>query len=169
MKSTAAKRIHIRRAGSGDARAMAGLLNAIIEKGGSTAITAPVTAQILQGWMQAEAGASAWHLAEDGAGDVLGFQFLGPHENLPREACDIATFVRVGQTGLGVGSKLFEASRAAARALGYAWINATIRADNSGGLAYYQSRGFEDWTRDDNVPLGNGLIVSKISKRYDLR
>ena len=160
--------IHIRRAGPVDARAMAALLNMIIEKGGTTALVDPVTEHVLHDWMQTDRSASAWHLAEDDTGALFGFQFLGPHANLPPEACDIATFVRVGQTGLGVGSKLFEASRAAAHALGYDWINATIRADNSGGLAYYQSRGFEDWTRDDNVPLGNGLTVSKISKRYNL-
>ncbi|UYV37289.1 GNAT family N-acetyltransferase [Rhodobacteraceae bacterium D3-12] len=161
--------IHIRRAGPIDSSAMADLLNAIIARGGTTAITDPVTARDLQGWMQTNATRSAWHLAEDSGGTLLGFQFIGPHDNLPPEACDVATFVRVGQTGLGIGSRLFTATQSAARALGYAWINATIRADNSGGLAYYQSRGFENWTRDDNVALGNGLIVSKISKRYDLR
>ncbi len=161
--------IHIRRAGPLDARAMADLLNSIIAQGGTTAITEPVTAQTLQDWMQSQADKSAWHLAEDEAGMLLGFQFFAPRDGLPPEACNIATFVQVGQTGLGIGSRLFEASRTAARALGYAWINATIRADNSGGLAYYQSRGFEDRARDDHVRLANGLIVSKISKRYDLR
>ena len=159
---------HIRRAGQTDARAMAEMLNAIIETGGTTAITEPVTAQVLQDWMQSDSASGVWHVAEDTAGNLLGFQFLGPHKDLPPEACDIATFVKTGRTGLGVGPKLFEASRAAAMRLGYRWINATIRADNGGGLAYYQSRGFEDWARDDNVRLDNGLMVSKISKRYDL-
>lgn len=161
--------IHIRRAGPIDTTAMADLLNTIIAKGGTTALTNPVSSQELQRWMATDATRSAWHLAEDDNGALLGFQFIGPHGDLPPEACDIATFVRVGQTGLGIGSRLFDATRAAAHALGYVWINATIRADNSGGLAYYQSRGFEEWTRDDNIALGNGLIVSKISKRYDLR
>ena len=59
-------------------------------------------------------------------------------------------------------------TEAEARRFGYSWINASIRADNAGGLAYYQSRGFETYDRKTNVRLDNGLVVEKIMKRYDL-
>ena len=72
------------------------------------------------------------------------------------------------QTGLGIGSKLFAATRDAAQAAGYIWINAEIRADNAGGLTYYQSRGFEDYGRIRGYRLGDGTTVDKILKRYDL-
>lgn len=160
--------IHIRRAGRLDAGPMAELLNAIIEKGGTTAFTKPVTRDGIMGWMAATADRSAWHLAEDEDGVCLGYQSIEPHPDLPPDACDIATFVRLGKTGLGVGSALFEHSRAAAKALGYDWINATIRADNSGGLAYYQSRGFETYAHHPDQTLENGMIVDKQSKRYNL-
>ncbi|MDP4990334.1 MAG: GNAT family N-acetyltransferase [Marivita lacus] len=160
--------ITIRRAGDLDAREMADLLDAIIRKGGTTAHTDPVSRSTLLDWMQRDPQRSAWHVAEDEAGKILGFQFLEPHPELPSDACDIATFVRLGQTGLGVGSKLFEASKRAARDLGYSWINATIRADNEGGLAYYQSRGFENHARHAGIALGNGQLVDRIGKRYDL-
>ena len=159
--------ITVRRAGRFDARDMADLLNAIIRRGGTTALTQEETAESLQAWMQ-EYEQTVFHLAEDAAGVILGFQFNGPHPDLPPEACAIAPFVRVGQTGLGIGSRLFEASLRTARDLGYAWINATIRADNAGGLAYYQSRGFEDYARHPAQRLANGLIVDKISKRYEV-
>jgi hypothetical protein len=48
------------------------------------------------------------------------------------------------------------------------WINASIRADNEGGLTYYQSRGFRTWTIDKDIKLDTSLIVDKISKRYDI-
>ena len=160
--------ISIRRAGELDARAMAELLNAIIAKGGTTAFTEPVSGDVLTGWFRQAPDRSVWHIAEDETGQLLGFQSIEPKDKLPAEACDIATFVRLGQTGLGVGSRLFEETVRAARALGYLWINATIRADNESGLTYYQSRGFEDYARHRNVPLGNGMIVDRISKRYDL-
>lgn len=160
--------ITIRRAGGLDTRQMAGLLDAIIRKGGTTAHTTPVSRDTVLEWMDRAPDRSAWHVAEDDTGNILGFQFLEPHPDLPPEACDIASFVRLGQTGLGVGSKLFEASKKAAKQLGYQWINATIRADNAGGLAYYQSRGFEDYARHPNQRLGNGILVDKVSKRYDL-
>ena len=58
--------------------------------------------------------------------------------------------------------------RAAAVAHGYAWIDAEIRADNTGGLAYYQSRGFEDYGRRTGYRLANGQVVDKVLKRLDL-
>lgn len=160
--------ITIRRAGALDARDMAELLSAIIRKGGTTAHTAEVTRTTILAWMARDPDRSAWHVAEDQDGRILGFQFVEPHPDLPPEACDIASFVRVGQTGLGVGSNLFEASRRAAKELGYSWINATIRADNSGGLAYYQSRGFETYAHHPDETLADGTRVAKVSKRYDL-
>ena len=160
--------IHIRHAGPMDARDMAELLNAIIRKGGSTAITQEITRETILDWFEQTPPNSIWHVAEDDTGATLGFQYVKPNANLPPEACDIATFVKLGTTGLGIGSKLFETTKKAACDLGYGWINATIRADNTGGLAYYQSRGFEDYARLSNQKLCNGQIVDKISKRYDL-
>lgn len=160
--------ITIRRAGKLDARQMAELLDAIIEKGGTTAHTSRVSRDTILEWMRRAPTQSAWHVAEEVSGDILGFQFIEPHPDLPPDACDIASFVRLGKTGLGVGSKLFEASRKAAKDLGYLWINATIRADNTGGLAYYQSRGFETYAHHPAQRLANGELVDKVSKRYDL-
>lgn len=160
--------IHIRATGPIDAAPMAELLNTIIGAGDTTAMTAPVTSDMLKDGMQATPGASAWHLAEDDAGELLGFQWIQPHDDLPPKACDIATFVRVGRAKLGIGSALFDRTRDAATSLGYTWINATIRADNTGGLAYYQSRGFETYDIRKGVPLPGGGTVDRISKRYDL-
>ena len=147
---------------------MASLLNAIIVEGGTTALSREVTGDDLVEWMASDPERSAWHVAVDGLEDVVGFQWVEPKQKLPSVACDIATFVRIGQTGLGIGSALFSATQKAAKALGFVWINATIRADNEGGLIYYQSRGFRDWKVDANVALGAGGAVDRISKRFDL-
>lgn len=151
-----------------DANSMASLLNDIIEKGGTTALTRVVTGDDINARMNANPSRSAWHVALDENETVVGFQWIAPNELLPPEACDIATFVQIGRTGLGIGSALFAATAKAAKELGYVWINATIRADNEGGLTYYQSRGFRTWAVDEDVEPSNGLIVSKISKRYDI-
>lgn len=160
--------IIVRVAGQMDARPMADLLNTIIRKGGTTAFTEEVTADTLINWFATAPDQSVWHVAEDSDGTLLGFQSIEPRSKLPADACDIATFVQVGQTGLGIGSKLFDATCKAAVGLGYRWINATIRADNTGGLAYYQSRGFEDYARHPDVQLGTGEYVDRISKRFNL-
>lgn len=158
--------IHIRRAGALDAGAMADLLNAIIAKGGTTAMVSPVTVQDLRGWMSSEN--SAWHLAEGDDGELKGFQWIEPHPDLPAGGIDVATFVRLGETGLGIGSALFEATKTAARQMGFAHIHAIIRADNTGGLAYYQSRGFEDFKALPDSTLSDGTRVDRIWKRFDL-
>lgn len=160
--------MNVRRAGRLDARGMAALLNAIIREGGTTAFTKEIDNETIAGWFEQAPEKSIWHVAEADDGTLLGFQSIEPNAKLPSNACDIATFVQVGQTGLGTGSKLFEHSRKTAVALGYKWINATIRADNTGGLAYYQSRGFEDYARHPNVELANGQVVDRISKRFTL-
>lgn len=159
--------IHVRRAAMLDFPAMAALLNTIIHAGGTTALEQEVTAADLQSYAQ-NGRRSVWHVAENDTGEILGFQWIEARDTLPAEAADIATFVKVGQTGLGVGSALFEQTKTAARALGFTWINANIRADNEGGLIYYQSRGFEDYDVIKDVTLGSGLVVTKRLKRYDL-
>ena len=151
-----------------DTASMARLLNEIIAAGGTTALTRPVTREDLTEWMAYAPGRTAWHAAVDHAEAVQGFQWIEPHDDLPPEACDIATFVQLGRSGLGIGSALFEATAGAARRLGYDWINATIRADNDGGLIYYQSRGFRDYGRLEQVRLGDGRIVDKRLMRFDL-
>ena len=157
--------LRVRPAATLDLGAMARLLNEIIARGGTTAMVDPVTADDIAAWISAPG--AVFHVAE-ADGRILGFQWIEPHTKLPPEACDIATFVEVERTGMGIGSALFAATEPAARQLGYRWINATIRADNASGLAYYQSRGFRDWHVIASVPLRNGLVVDKVSKRYDL-
>jgi len=158
--------IHIRRVGTLDAGPMADLLNEIIAIGGTTAITDPVTRDALADRMRVRQ--SVWHLAEEDGGELLGFQWVEPLTTEPGLVAEIATFTRVGRTGLGVGSALFDATRAMCRARKYDWIRANIRADNAGGLAYYQSRGFEDYGRIKDYRMDNGQVVDKILKRYDL-
>lgn len=158
----------IRRAGLWDTGAMADLLNQIIATGGTTALTDPVTADDLAGWMRTGGARAIWHVAETEQGQVVGFQWIEPHPELPDDTCSIATFVQMGQTGLGIGSRLFDATRGAAMDLGYRWISALIRADNVGGLTYYQSRGFETYGRLPNAVLPDGQVVDKILKRFDL-
>ena len=160
--------INVRKATALDARQMASLLNAIIAEGGTTALERPVTSDDINDWMGRDPDRSAWTVAVDADGEVVGFQWIEPADYLPTEATEIATFVKLGKTGLGIGSALFRATSAAAKRLGYGWINANIRADNEGGLIYYQSRGFRDYDRWEGYKLPSGNVVDKVLKRFDL-
>jgi L-amino acid N-acyltransferase YncA len=160
--------INVRHAMQLDAGSMAKLLNEIITVGGTTALVRPVTADDLRDWMQGSPEKSAWHVALDASERVVGFQWIEPSDQLPPEAAEIATFVQVGQTGLGIGSALFSATAKAAKSLGFVWIRANIRADNEGGLTYYQSRGFRDYDVIEDYTLADGSVVNKRLKRYDI-
>ena len=70
--------------------------------------------------------------------------------------------------GETVGTALFAATRARANLLRLAAINATIRADNCGGLAYYFKMGFVAYGVDTAVPLSDATPVDRIHKRYML-
>jgi GNAT superfamily N-acetyltransferase len=152
----------------GDAAALADLLNEIIIAGGTTAYQIPFTPE---GFANAHIDGPAvltCMVAHDENDAPMGFQILLRDERLPQAWGDIGTFARRGATTRGIGTALFAATCDAARQLGLIGINATIRADNSGGLAFYGKQGFRDHAVASAVPLNDGTRVDRISKRYSL-
>ena len=160
--------LHIRPTTRADAPALAELLNEIIAAGGTTAYEVPFTPEAL-----AEAHIDGPRvitsvMAEDDDGRAMGFQIVLRSEKLGPGWGDIGTFARRGATARGIGSALFAATRTAAVAAGLTTLNATIRADNSGGLAFYSRMGFVDYAVARGVPLADGTPVDRISRRFDL-
>jgi L-amino acid N-acyltransferase YncA len=160
--------ITIREATTKDAPQMAELLNEIIEIGGTTAFLQQVSADQITHWIIKDSGTASWHVAVNDTGHILGQQSAEPHEKLPPEAADIASYVRIGATGLRIGTQLFESTSVKAQALGYVWLNASIRSDNDSGLRYYAKMGFKDWKVEPDARLSDGRITGKHHKRYDL-
>lgn len=161
--------LEVRPVRSEDAPELATLLNEIIERGGTTALQEPFTAQRLDDTYLTGQDVICCFVAVDAdIGRLEGFQTLGRHPGLPDNVGDIGTFARVGGTQRGVGSALFAATREAARRSGLAAINATIRADNTGGLAFYGRMGFRDHDVTPAAPLKDGARVDRIHKRYTL-
>ncbi|KAF0124143.1 MAG: GNAT family acetyltransferase [Xanthobacteraceae bacterium] len=147
----------IRPAGLPDAPAMVDLLNAIIRKGGTTAHRVPFDVDRMIADYIAPARGIACHVAGRN-GAIVGFQALewtdpdwAGANPLQADWALVATFVAVGTQGQGIGSRLFAATREAARAAGVRMIDATIRRENRGGLAYYSRMGFEDYWSDTEV------------------
>ena len=157
--------MRIRKAVSADAEALSKLLNEIIRAGGTTAIETPLSQAEFADWFIDGEFPLACHVAERD-GTLLGFQSLSVFGDPPKGTADIATFARMNPKTKGVGTALFPATRAAAEKHGLAFINATIRADNVSGLAYYTAMGFEDYDRQVEVPLLDGTPVDRIKKRF---
>ena len=160
--------VTIRAFAPGDIPQMTELLNEIIEIGGTTAYLTPLEESDLIGWTKRDVAHARWNVAQDETGRIVGFQWAESHPNLPPEVASIATFVRVGVVGAGIGSKLFDATTSQMRALGFEWINASIRSDNESGLSYYTKMGFVDWKVEPDATLSDGRVTGKNHKRFDL-
>ncbi len=161
----------IRPATGADASDMVEVLNPIIAEGGTTAHLRPFDVDRMHSHYIARASAVSCIVAED-AGCVIGFQSLNWPQNkddpFPQGWAVIASFVAPHAAGKGVGPQLFEATKTAARAAGVQVIDATIRADNVPGLRYYSGLGFVDYALLESIPLGDGTVVDRIRKRYNL-
>jgi GNAT superfamily N-acetyltransferase len=153
---------------------MCEILNEIIALGGTTAYEDPFDPAAMTANYIAAPLLIRCTLAErDGL--PAGFQALwhadsartGPGA-LPPGWAAIASFVKVGLTGQGIGHSLFAATTAAARSAGVTTIDATIRADNRSGLSFYSAIGFRDYAVLPAVPLRDGTPMDRIRKRFDL-
>ena len=161
--------ISIRPARADDVPELVSLLNQIIEHGGTTAYQKKLSEADFASKFFDEESMLGFHVACLDDGRRLGFQHLQKLEKLPANWGDIATFALIDSPVRGIGTALFEATKAKAGELGLTAINATIRADNAPGLGYYSKMGFVDYAVAEAVPLSDGTPVDRISKKYLLK
>jgi RimJ/RimL family protein N-acetyltransferase len=159
----------VRLATSNDAPELAQIINAIIRVGGTTSIEKEFTPEALD---KAEITGSSviccYVAIEPGSNEIVAFQSLRNSPRLPNDVAGIGTFARIDRKQSGAGSALFAFTKKRAAEVGLKEINATIRADNVGGLAYYSKQGFVDRSVTPSVPLSNGTLIDRVNKRYFL-
>ncbi|MCZ4090717.1 GNAT family N-acetyltransferase [Sinorhizobium psoraleae] len=160
--------IQVRPARAADVPALCAFLNEIIRIGGTTAHEVPFTDESFAAHFLTSPGFVSCYVAEDADGRPCAFQGLERWDGLPDGWVDIGTFARPHAKVRGAGTALLAATKAHAHAAGFQAINATIRADNTSGLAYYGKMGFVDYKVDKAVPLRDGRAVDRISKRYPI-
>ncbi len=90
-------------------------------------------------------------LAEE-AGRILGFQSLkraeaGNPYGVALGWGIVGTHISPRAARRGIGAALFEVTKDLAAEAGFEAIDATIGADNAGGLAYYEAMGFRTYRR----------------------
>lgn len=162
-------KIVIRPARPDDVPELTALLNQIIERGGTTAYQQVRSEDDFATKFFDDNSMLSFHVACLEDGRRLGFQHLQKLERLPASWGDIATFALIDSPVRGVGTALFDATKTVAKDLSLTAMNATIRADNVPGLAYYSKMGFVDYSVAEAVPLSDGTPVDRISKKYLLK
>lgn len=118
---------------------------------------------MIEAYIEAPLGIACTVAAE--GDDVLGFQSLEWPDHhwtgdnaLPSGWAVVATYVEQAAHGRGIGRLLFAETINAAKAADVKTIDATIRHENTGGLAYYSRMGFVDYRQYDEAS----------AKRFDL-
>lgn len=144
------------------------LLNKIIAIGGTTAFQSAFDNAGFETAFMTGQNTVCCHVALDETGQVAAFQWLGVNPDLPADCVDIASFARQDEPVKGAGRAMFSVTARAARTKGYGQINATIRADNVPGLGYYSAMGFRDQDVTKAVPLSDGTLIDRVSKRFSL-
>ncbi|MEM7269011.1 MAG: GNAT family N-acetyltransferase [Pseudomonadota bacterium] len=157
----------IRAATLTDNQGMRDVLNPIIRAGGTTANEVEHSEAQMAEMIDSFAPPEFCNVAEED-GRILGWQCIYMHTKLPPEIGDISSFVAIEAKGKGVGKALIAETLQMARLNGFTAINATIRADNFGGLAFYTAMGFRDHSVTRAKPLKSGKKVDRISKRLTL-
>lgn len=150
-----------------DIPALCALQGRIVRIGGTTAREIPLEQSRFAETYFSGADVICCHTAVLG-GRLVGFQSVGLDPDLPAGWGDIGTFVDPDLQRSGAGQALFAATLSAVRQAGLTTINATIRADNVPGLAYYARIGFRDYGAEPGYALSTGCIVGRVHRRFDL-
>lgn len=154
----------IRAAKSQDAVAAADLLNAVIRVGGTTAIETELSPEETSDWFLLGSKVHCAFIALEN-NQMVGWQSVGVYPERGSDWGSMATFAQVGSTTRGIGTAVFATTLGRAAQLGLQHLDATIRADNTGGLAYYSRMGFIDYDVSRAVPLADGTPIDRIHKR----
>ena len=157
----------IREATHDDRSQMADILNPIIVAGGTTAYQDPLEPAYFNRFLDDPDPKVFLHVAQTEMG-LQGLQWMSPLDPQHPHIGSIATFARPDTVQKGVGTALFAKTRQTSVDVGYTTLYAIIRADNTGGLAYYEKMGFRDHSRELAVPLKDGTPVDRITKRLML-
>ena len=168
---------NIRPATPQDAQSLCGVLNQIIETGGTTAhVNTFDRDRLFHHYIAPPFAISCLVAAHpERYQQLMGFQALEWADpnwqgvgKLPRGWAVIASFVAADCQGRGIGKALFQATRLCAQNAGVRNIDATIRADNPSGLRYYAKLGFIEYRRIVDVALSNGMFVDKVCTGFSV-
>lgn len=146
-----------------DAEACTDIVNFIIRKGGTTAYEDEYSIADFDGHYRGKAKICNVIVS---AGRVVGFQGLF---DVGDGVLSIGSFTDQRDPVKGAGRALIDASKKAAKDMGYTSIIAKITEDNVSGLGYYSNVGFvDDYIIRKDHQRSDGTWVDRIVKRLVL-
>jgi len=102
--------------------------------------------------------------ARNPGGEIAGFGLLRPHNPMPsfRRTAEITYFIRHGETGKGLGSKMLEHLLADAKKQGITTILASISSLNEGSIRFHGQHGFVECGRFSKVAEKKGVLFDTV-------
>ena len=156
----------IRDVALGDAEAILGILNPIIETKRYTVFAAPFSLDAERSYIAKFPARGVWKIAlRQPDGRAVGFQVLEPFGSYTTafdHVGTLGTYVDLELRRQGIAKALFAATFEAARAKGYEKLFTFIRADNPAALSTYQACGFEIIGRARRHTKINGVYIDEI-------
>jgi L-amino acid N-acyltransferase YncA len=158
--------ILIRAATPDDAAGVVAVFNPIIASGRYTVFDAPFSVEAERAYIEQMSLRDIFHVAVSQPDNrIVGFQSLSPfalYTDAFAHVATLGTFVDMNCRRQGIARKLFAATFAAARALGYEKLFTYVRADNETALATYLSQGFRQVGIAQRQAKINGNYIDEI-------
>lgn len=109
-------------------------------------------------------------VARNPGGEIAGFGLLRPHNPMPsfRRTAEITYFIRPGETGKGLGSKMLDRLLADAKKQGIRTILASISSLNEGSIRFHGHHGFVECGRFSKVAEKKGVLFDTVWMQKDL-
>jgi phosphinothricin acetyltransferase len=135
----------VRLATLADAEAIRGIYNHEVLHTVATFDLVPRTLEEQRAWLASRQGAFTTIVAEDGAGEVVGFAGLSPYKERAayRTTVEDSVYVRRDRHGLGAGRRLLDAVLDAATESGFHAVVARIEASGTASRRLHAACGFE--------------------------
>jgi L-amino acid N-acyltransferase YncA len=150
----------IRRATVADAAGIARVLQAVVAERVYSAIDRAWSVEQETAYLAGLSEREAFHVAEDGAGLIGGFQSLdlwAPVFPSMAHVGQVGTFLLPEWRGLGVGRRLWGATEEFSRGSGYRKVVAQVRGSNIGAQRFYGKLGFVECGRLRGQVIVDGL------------
>jgi len=146
-----------------DGKELVGIFNYYIENSFAAYPEHPVPLEVFDHLLEAGNNYPTV-IARTKDGEVAGFGLLRPHNPMTafRRTAEITYFIRPGETGKGLGSKMLGYLLEGAKKQGIATVLASISSLNEGSIRFHGRHGFVECGRFADVAEKKGMVFDTV-------